>query len=274
MRDPRTVLKEHGLWAKKRFGQNFLVDPAIPARIAAAGGAGPTDVAFEIGPGCGTLTAALAPLAGRVIALEHDRDLVPIARAELADQPHVEIREGNVLDVDWVALTQELGQPPVVYGNVPYHLSTPIVLGLLAARGSWRRACLLLQLEFAERLASPPGTRACGTLSAHVALWTVPTLAFHVSSSSFFPRPKVESAVLVLEPLAEPAADVGDEATFRRVVKALFSQRRKMARKALKPLCENTSQVLEAAGLDPTRRGETFTIEELAALTRTLSRLR
>jgi 16S rRNA (adenine1518-N6/adenine1519-N6)-dimethyltransferase len=148
------------------------------------------------------------------------------------------------------------------------------VIGLLEARGSWRRACLLLQREFAVRVAAPPGTRACGTLSALAALWTHPTVAFHVGSASFFPRPKVESVVLVLEPRTEPAADIGDEATFRRVVKALFSQRRKMARKALKPLCENTSQVLESAGLDPTRRGETFTIEELAALSRALSEQR
>ena len=274
MRDPRTVLKEHGLWAKKRFGQNFLVDASVPSRIVAAGGVRTDDVAFEIGPGCGTLTAALAPAAGRVVAIEHDRDLVPVARAELAAEAHVEIREGNVLDVDWHALAEELGQPPVVYGNVPYHLSTPIVVGLLEARGTWRRMCLLLQREFAARVAAAPGTRACGTLSARAALWTHATLALHVGAGSFFPRPKVESAVLVLEPRAEPAADVGDEATFYRVVKALFAQRRKMARKALKPLCPNPTEVLEDAGLEPTRRGETFTIEELAALSRAVSRSR
>lgn len=270
MRDPRTVLREHGLWAKKRFGQNFLVAPDMPWRIAAAGGATARDVVFEIGPGCATLTRALAAQAGRVVALEHDRELVPVARAEMADAPHVEIREGNVLDVDWAALAAELGQPPVVYGNVPYHLSTPIIVGLIEARSSWRRVCLLLQREFAERVAAPPGDRRCGTLSARAGLWTHATIALQVGSGSFHPRPKVDSSVLVLEPRAEPAVDVGDEAAFHMLVKALFAQRRKMARKALKPVCGDAMEVLEAAGLEPTRRGETFSMEELAALSRAL----
>ncbi len=274
MRDPREVLKAHGLWAKKRFGQNFLIDPSIPGRIVAAGGVSADDVAFEIGPGCGTLTAAIAQIAGRVVAIEHDRDLVPVARAELAATPTVEVRTGDVLDVDWHALAAELGGPPVVYGNVPYNLSTPIVLGLLAARGAWKRACLMLQREFAERVAAPPGTRRCGTLSAQVALWTHATLAFEVGADSFHPRPKVDSAVLVLEPRAEAAADVGDPQVFRTVVKALFAQRRKMSRKALKQVCRDPRAVLEAVGLDPTRRGETFTLEELAALSTEISRSR
>ena len=158
----------------------------------------------------------------------------------------------------------------MVYGNVPYHLSTPILLGLIAAPRAWSRVCLLLQREFAERVAAPPGTRRCGTLSARAALWTHPTAALQVSASSFHPRPKVDSTVLVLEPRTEPAVDVGDEAVFYTVVKALFSQRRKMARKALKPVCASPTEVLESAGLEPTRRGETFTLEELGALSRAL----
>ncbi len=270
MRDPRAVLRDHGLRTKKHFGQNFLVDPSVPPRIVSAGGAVPGDTVFEIGAGVGTLTHALAATAGRVVALEHDRELVPIARAELGAHPHVEIREGNVLDVDWRALAEELGGPPVVYGNLPYNLSTPIVVGLLEARGAWRRACFLLQKEFAERVAAPPGDRRCGTLSAAAALWTWPTLAFEVGAASFHPPPRVDSAVLVLEPRSEPAADVGDPAAFRQVVRALFAQRRKMARKALKAVTPDPEALLAQAGLEGTRRGETFTLDELAAISRAL----
>jgi 16S rRNA (adenine1518-N6/adenine1519-N6)-dimethyltransferase len=271
--DPRSVLRAHDLWAKKRYGQNFLVDRFTPERIVRAGGAGPQDVVFEIGAGVGTLTRALASVAGRVVALEHDRDLVPIARAELAEAPNVEVREGNVLDVDWDALAAELGGPPLLYGNLPYHLSTPIVMSLLEAPFAWRRACFLLQLEFAERLAARPGTRECGAPSALVALWTEPRIAFRVGHGAFHPPPKVESAVLILERRAQPAAEVGDAASFRAVVAALFGQRRKTARNALRALGDPDALLAEA-GLDPQRRGETFTLDELAALSRAAHRRR
>ena len=272
-RDPRTVLKAHEVWAKKHFGQNFLVAASAPERIAAAGRAGPGDFVFEIGAGCGTLTRALAARGGRVVALEHDRDLVPIARAELAPWPDAEIREGNVLDTDWRALAAEAGSPILVYGNLPYHLSTPILLALLDAPESWTRACFLLQKEFAERLAAPPGTRECGTLSAYAALLTQPNIAFRLPPGAFHPPPKVESAVLVLERLPAPAADVGDPEAFRRVVRALFAQRRKTARNALRAACPEPEAALAAAGLQSDRRGETFTLNELAALSRAVQAL-
>ncbi len=268
-RDPRQVLRAHGIWSKKHFGQNFLIDPSAPDRIAAAGGAGPEDVIFEIGPGVGTLTRALAQRAGRVIALEYDTDLVPVCRAELADCPHVEVRAGNVLDVDWAALAAEVGRPLIVYGNVPYHLSTGILTGLLEVPAAWRRACFLLQREFARRAAASPGDKECSALSAAVALGCHATLALEVPAQSFHPVPKVDSAVLVLERRERPAVDVEPRA-FRTVVRALFAQRRKMARKALKAVHADPEALLAAAGLDPTRRGETFTVEELGALARAL----
>ncbi len=272
--DPRTALKAHGLWAKKHFGQNFLVAASAPERIALAGGAGPGDVVFEIGAGCGTLTRALAARAGRVIGLEHDRELVPVAQAELAPWTHAEIREGNVLDVDWNALALELGGPPLIYGNLPYHLSTPILLALLEAPTAWRRACFLLQREFAERLAAAPGTHDCGVLSAYAALRTKPRIAFRLPPGAFHPPPKVESAVLTLECLPAPVEDVGQESVFREVVRALFAQRRKTARNSLRAACPTPEAALEAAGLAPERRGETFTLAELAALSRAVVALR
>ncbi len=271
--DPRGVLKAHGLWAKKHFGQNFLVSPEAPHKIAAAGGCGPSDFVFEIGAGCGTLTRALAARGPRLVALEHDRELVPVARAELAEFPRVEVREGNVLDVSWPALAAEAGQPLRVYGNLPYHLSTPILLGLLEHPETWTHACFLLQREFAERVAAPPGTRECGTLSAYTAVWTKARIALRVGAGSFHPPPKVESAVLVLERLASPAADIGDEARFRAMVRALFQQRRKTARNALKALHPNADEAFTRAGLAPDRRGESLTLDELARLSRALQSL-
>ncbi|MCB9525370.1 MAG: ribosomal RNA small subunit methyltransferase A [Myxococcales bacterium] len=269
--DPRKVLEAHGLWTKKHFGQNFLIDPTVPPRIAAVGGAGPDDVIFEIGAGVATLTRALAGRAKKVIALEYDRELVPVARVETAFADEVEIREGDVRHVDWAAEAAAAGQPLVIYGNLPYHLSTDILMGLLdAPPGTWRRACFLLQTEFAERAAAAPGTRECSALSARVALATHATLAFGVPRTAFHPAPKVESAVLVLERRDEPAVDVGDPRAFRHVVRALFAQRRKMARKALKPVCADPAAVLAAADIPETVRGEALSLEQLGALSRAL----
>lgn len=268
--DPRVVLKAHGLWARKRLGQNFLIDPMVPGRIAMAGGVTPGDAVFEIGAGTGVLTHALAARARRVLAIEFDRDLLPVLRAELGYADHVEVREGDIRQVSWPAIAEELGGPPLIYGNVPYNLSSNILIGLIEAPQSWRRACFLLQKEFARRAAAPPGTRHCGALSAMVALWCHASMAMDVPASAFHPAPKIDSAVLVLERRAEPAEDVGDLRVFRQVVRAVFAQRRKMARKALKPLTAESEAVLTDAGIEPTRRGETFNLGELAAISRAL----
>lgn len=269
-RDPRQILRAHGLWTKKHFGQNFLVAPGVPARIVAAGGACRGDTVFEIGAGVGTLTHALADRIDRVIALERDRTLIPVLESELAGREGVQIREGDVLDVDWTAEAEAAGGPLVVYGNLPYHLSTQIVLGLLDAPRAWTRACFLLQREFAARLAAPPGDRGTSALSARAALWTISTLAFTVGPGSFHPPPKVDSAVLVMERRPAPAVDVGDPKAYRAVVRALFAQRRKMARRALRAICDDPIALLEAAGVTPTARGEQLTLDELGALSRAL----
>lgn len=271
MTDPREILRAHGLWTKKHFGQNFLVAPGVPDQIAAAGGAGPGDTVFEIGAGVGTLTTALAVRAGRVIALERDPELVPVLHAEFAGNARVEIREGNVLDVNWAAEAEAAGGPLIIYGNLPYHLSSSIVIGLIEAPLAWRRACFLLQREFAARLAAPPGDRGTSALSAAAALWSISTLVFEVGPQCFHPPPKVESAVLVMERLERPAVEVGDPAAYRRLVRALFAQRRKMARRALKGVVADPEALLVGAGVDPTLRGEQLTLEQLAALSRAMS---
>ena len=265
--DPRAVLQAHGLWTKKHLGQNFLVDPTVPDQIATAGGVRADDVVFEIGAGVGTLTRALIGRAAKITALEFDREIIPVLRAETLWSDTVTVRAGNVLNIDWAEEAQAAGQPLMVYGNVPYNISSAIVAGLLEAPPTaWRRACLLLQKQFAERVAAPMGTRRCGTLSALAGLWTHASVALQVPRSAFHPMPRVESAVLVLERRAEPAVEVGSPKAYRTLVRALFAQRRKMARKALKPVAANPLALLAAAGIEPTRRGETFTLEELGRL--------
>ncbi|MEE2788673.1 MAG: 16S rRNA (adenine(1518)-N(6)/adenine(1519)-N(6))-dimethyltransferase RsmA [Myxococcota bacterium] len=271
--DPRKVLKAHGVWTKKQFGQNFLINPAIPDQIVMAGGVSANDVVFEIGAGCGTLTRALATVGCPVVALEYDRELVPIARAELAWAPHVELREGNVLDVDWRALADELGQPLTVYGNLPYHLSSAIIFSLLEQGDCWERACFLLQKEFAQRLSATPGTRQSSALTVNAALHAQSTLIFDVAPTAFHPPPKVHSSVVVMERHAEPPVDVGVNRQFRAIVRNLFEHRRKMTRKALKALAADSARLLDEAGIDGTRRGETLNLREIAALSRALGRV-
>ena len=266
--NPYHVLRAHGLKAKKALGQNFLTDLSVVERIAESGGLTSDSVVFEIGAGCGTLTHALAARAGRVLALEYDDDLIAILESELSYAEHVTLRHGDVRALDWGALSTELGEALTVYGNLPYYLSSEILLALLEGELQWTRACFLVQLEFAQRICALPGSRKAGSISALTHLLTYPTVLFQVPAEAFTPAPKVESAVIVLERRARPAFDVGDSRSFRAVVRALFAQRRKMARRSLKPLCPDPEALLQACDLDPTMRGERFNLEQLAALSR------
>lgn len=269
--NPYQVLRAHGLRPKKSLGQNFLIDPNVPPQIARSGGLRHGDVVFEIGAGCGTLTHCLSDLATQVIALEYDEDLAPIAEAELAYAPHVEVRRGDVRDLEWQEIATEVGQPLVIYGNLPYYLSSDILLSLLANPESWKRACFLVQLEFAQRVCASPGTRQAGSISALTHLLTYPSMLFQVPPSAFSPPPKVTSAVMVLERRDAWAENIGDLKTFRRVVRALFAKRRKMARSSLRSVHPQAEELLINLGLSPTTRGERFSLAELAQISRALS---
>ena len=271
---PALLLQAHGLHARKALSQNFLSDPHLPSQIAEAGGAGPGELVFEIGAGLGTLTRAIADRGAAVRAIEYDPALLEIAQRELATYESVEVTLGDVREQSWSALAEQLGRPPLVYGNLPYALSTEILLGLLDEAPYWRRACLLVQKEFAERVSAPPGDRRCGAISAYTSLLTWATLLFEVPPSAFTPPPKVDSALLILERRPAPAVEVGDLRTFRTVVRALFNQRRKMARRALRSITQEPEQLLNAAGLAPETRGERFTLEELGRLSLAYAALR
>ena len=265
-RDPRDVLKEHRLWTKKQFGQNFLIDGQVVERIVNVSGALPEDVAYEIGAGCGTLTTMIAPEVRCLVSLEYDKKLIPVLKHELAEFSHVEIRSANVLDVDWHAEFESAEQPLMLFGNLPYHLSSDIVLSLFRAAGCWRRACFMVQKEFGERLAAPAGTRESSALSVQLQLIGFTSVAFYVPPESFVPAPKVESCVIVIESKPSIDYDVQFLKSFRTVVRALFGQRRKMARRALKTTGLNPEALLTSAGLDGRRRGETYNLTELKQL--------
>lgn len=270
---PSSILRRHGLRPKKSWGQNFLGDDHHLDAIAAATGARAGDRVVELGAGLGHLTRHLAATGARVIAVERDRDLVPILQAEMQGL-QVEVREENAATVDLHAIAREAGQRLIVVGNLPYHLSTEILFHVEAQRQDVVRAVFLLQKEVTERIAARPGGKDYGVLSVLLQLHADVDIPHEVPAGCFTPPPEVESAVVRLTFRDTPRADPGDPALFRRVVKAAFAQRRKTLGNALKGGRIATPEGLQAAfaatGIDPGRRAETLSVEEFAALSRSL----
>jgi 16S rRNA (adenine1518-N6/adenine1519-N6)-dimethyltransferase len=268
---PRDILRERGLAASKERGQSFLTQPATARAIVESAGVRPGELVVEIGPGLGALTLPLAERAGRVRAVELDRGvcraLEEIVAAAGAD--NVELVHGDALGLDWPALAARAGGPVLVVGNLPYSVSSPLLFRLLAAPAAWRRATLMLQEEVAVRLAAGPGSRDYGRLSVLVQAWCSLAVGLAVGPGQFFPRPKVASRVVHLEPLARPLAPEAaeDPAWFARVVKAAFSQRRKTLANSLAAGLgrerAGVAAALEAAGVDPRARAESLAIPEL-----------
>jgi 16S rRNA (adenine1518-N6/adenine1519-N6)-dimethyltransferase len=261
---PAELLRRHGLRPKKRWGQNFLGDERLLSELASLARLRPGDVVVELGAGLGHFTRALAATGARAVAVERDRELAPVLRQEL---PGVEVVEADAKSFDLRAVASRAGQRVVVCGNLPYHLSSPILFHLLDQRAAVRRAVLLLQREVAERIAAPPGGRDYGLLSVLLQHVADASLELAVPRHAFTPPPEVESAALVLEFLEQPRAAVHDEARFRALVKAAFSKRRKTLWNALKGM-PGAREALEEAGIDPQRRAETLTVEEFASIER------
>jgi len=270
---PRELLDRYGLRAKKSWGQNFLGDQAVLdgiARLAAPEGG---ETVLELGAGLGHLSARLLARGARVVAVERDRDMVRVLKGELGDR--IALVEADAARLDWADLAGRLGEGGrlSVAGNLPYHLTSPILFSLLDQVAHVRRAVFLLQREVAERLAARPGSREWGLLSVLLQREADVSVERRVPPGAFWPPPRVESAVLCA--LFRPSADpVADEARFRKLVKAGFAQRRKTLRNALEAgrLAEpvRLSAALGEAGIDPGRRGETLTVSEWAALDRAL----
>jgi len=265
MKRPAELLRAHGLRPKKEWGQNFLGDPQVLDALAALARLRPGGTVVELGAGLGHLTRALLATGARVVAVERDRELAPILRAEL---PGAEVVEADAKSFDLSAAAA--GGKVVVCGNLPYHLSSPILFHLLDQRRLVRRAVLLLQREVAERVAAAPGGRQYGVLSVLVQHAADAHIGLEVGRHAFTPPPEVDSSALVLEFLDQPRAEVRDEARYRKLVKTAFAQRRKTLWNALAPL-EGGRAALERAGIDPKRRAETLSVAEFAAVERALS---
>ncbi|SRR5579862_9711993 len=262
----REVIAAHGLAAKRSLGQNFLLDLNLTRRIARA--AGPLDgmTVYEVGPGPGGLTRALlAEGAARVVAVERDARCLP-ALAEIADAfpGRLEVIEADALALDEAVLLK--GGPVRVAANLPYNVGTALLVKWLTAETFfWRSLTLMFQREVAERIVAPPGGKAYGRLSVLAQWRTRAKILFDVSPRAFTPPPKVTSAILRLEPLAEPVAPCRLD-DLERITEAAFGQRRKMLRQSLKPLLPEDA--IRDAGIDPTRRAETLSVAEFAALAR------
>jgi 16S rRNA (adenine1518-N6/adenine1519-N6)-dimethyltransferase len=280
MTHPGILLKEHGLKASKRRGQNFLCQPATALAIARAAGLEPGDVVLEIGAGLGALTLAAAGLAARVIALEVDRGVHAVLEGLLKAQgvANVDLRLTDALELDWAACAQAAGGPLTVLGNLPYAISSPLLFNLLENRSYWRSATLMLQREVAGRLLAAPGGKDYGRLSVLLQTWFTVRPGMLVGPDQFFPRQAVDSQVLHLSPLAAPLVPLDgprQEAWFGQVVKAAYSQRRKTLANSLagglgRPR-EEVARAITAAGLDPGRRAETLTPQELGRVAAALA---
>ncbi len=246
-----------GPFARKRFGQHFLVQTGIAERIVALAGLGEGASVLEIGPGRGALTDGLAAASRRLVLVEVDRDLVAGLRQRWAETPTVEIVEADILRVDLAAL---LGPdaPVVVVANLPYNVSTPVLMQLLGTPELFTRLVLMLQREVAERLCAGPGSKTYGSLSVVVQVMATARIALRVPPGAFVPRPKVDSAVVVIEPHRPVALDARRRQALRVVVRTAFSRRRKQLANVIAPLTSDAPAVLASLGLDPQARPETL----------------
>ncbi len=275
---PRALLERYGLRAKKSWGQNFLGDEGILDDIARLAAPREGDPVVELGAGLGHLTARLVARGARVIAVERDRDMVAVLRGELGDRIHLLEADAARLDYRRVAASTATPAPApapkiAVVGNLPYHLTSPIIFSLLDQVEHVSRAVFLVQREVAERLAAGPGTAAWGLLSVLLQREAEVSVERIVPPGAFLPPPKVDSAVVcaIFRPPLDP---IRDAARFRRLVKAGFGQRRKTLKNALEAarIAEAAAMhaALATAGIDPARRGETLSGAEWAALDRAL----
>ena len=270
----RDLCARYDFSLSKGFGQNFIINPGVCPRIAEASGIGPGWGALEIGPGIGVLTEQLAERADKVVSVEVDTRLQPLLAETMAGHPNFKLVLGDVLKVDLAALLKAEfpGMPVAVCANLPYYITSPILMRLLEERLPVRSITVMVQKEAAQRLCAAPGTRQAGAISYAVAYYAAPELLFTVQPGSFYPAPKVTSAVIRLTlhdtPPVQPAN--GDERGLFRLIRAAFSQRRKTAANAVaaglglpKP---RVTAALQAAGLDARLRPEQLTLADYCAL--------
>lgn len=268
----KSLLSRHGLHLSKSLGQNFLINPEVCPRMAEESGVHSDSGVLEIGPGIGVLTCELAARAGKVVSVELDRGLFPLLGETLQDFENIKLIQGDALKIDLHALLSKEfpGKSVSVCANLPYYITTPVIMRFLEERLPIDVITVMVQKEAAQRLCAPPGTRAAGAISAAVNFYAEAQILFEVGRDSFLPPPRVDSMVIQLKVRTKPPVSVQSEERFFRLIAAAFGQRRKT-------LCNAVSagltipkttvlSALEIAGLDPQVRAERLTLAQFAAL--------
>ncbi|MEG1857230.1 MAG: 16S rRNA (adenine(1518)-N(6)/adenine(1519)-N(6))-dimethyltransferase RsmA [Pseudoflavonifractor sp.] len=277
--DIKDLLGRHGFRFSKSMGQNFLIEGWVPRDIAAASGADRTCGVLEIGPGIGPLTVQLADAAGKVVAVELDRSLLPVLSETLAGRENVEIVSGDILKLNLSELIADKlsGFTPIVCANLPYNITSPVLAALIDAH-CFASITVMIQREVALRICAAPGTPDYGAFSVYCQYHTDPQLFFDVPPDCFLPAPKVTSSVLHMVPRSAPPAEVEDEKLFFQVVKASFAQRRKTLLNGLTSAFgsriakQTLGQIIADCGLPADIRGERLGIPEFAAIAAALKR--
>ena len=268
----KDILSRHGFSFSKVLGQNFLINPSVCPRMAEMSGAGEGVGVIEIGPGIGVLTQELCQLADKVVAVEIDKRLIPVLEETLADFDNIKVINEDVLKLDLHKLIAEefQGMKVVVCANLPYYITSPIIMSLLEEKLPIEAITVMVQKEAAQRICAEVGTRQSGAVTVAVNFYSKPEMLFTVSAGSFMPAPKVNSAVIRLDVLKEPIVNVADTKKFFRAVKAAFGQRRKTISNSLSSGLgiekSAVSQLLVDCGISPTARAEQLTMDNFSKI--------
>lgn len=274
------IIQKYEFAFQKKFGQNFLIDTHVLDKIISAAGVTKDDMVLEIGPGIGTMTQYLAEAAGKVVAVEIDSNLIPILEETLASYDNVTVMNADVLKVDIKQLAEEYngGRPIKVVANLPYYITTPIIMGLFEGDVPIDNITVMVQKEVADRMQVGPGSKDYGALSLAVQYYAEPYIVANVPPNCFIPRPNVGSAVIRLTRHKTPPVDVQDAKLMFKLIRASFNQRRKTLQNGLNnspeiPFSkEQIVEAIESLGVSATVRGEALTLEQFAALANFLSR--
>lgn len=275
------VLQKHEFQFKKKFGQNFLIDPHVLDKIVDAAQITKDDFVLEIGPGIGTLTQYLCENARQVLAVEIDDKLIPILKETLQPYDNVEVLHGDILkqDIQQIADTYNDGKPIKVVANLPYYITTPIIMELFESHVPLANVTVMVQKEVADRMKAEPGTKDYGALSLAVQYYAKPYIAAFVPPNCFMPRPNVGSAVIRLDCLARVPVEVHNEKLMFRLIRASFNQRRKTLQNGIANSAElsftkeQAARAIEQTGFDVRIRGEKLELEEFARLADELERM-
>ncbi len=276
------IIQKYEFMFQKKFGQNFLIDTHVLEKIISAAGITKNDCVLEIGPGIGTMTQYLAENAGHVVAVEIDRNLIPILKETLADYDNVTVINEDILRVDIKALAEEYngGKPIKVVANLPYYITTPIIMGLFESGVPIDNITVMVQKEVADRVKEGPGSKDYGALSLAVQYYAEPEIVANVPPNCFIPRPNVGSAVIRLTRHKEMPVEVKDPALMFKIIRASFNQRRKTLQNGLgnAPELPYTKEQIAAAiaemGLTPTIRGEALSLAQFAQLSDILGEMK